>query len=108
MTPIDPVGALPVEAASRVFPDDLVQPDPAITGKDPTGGFSQLVTQGLVQVNEGLLASQAGIQRVAMGDAQNVHQVMIQLEENRLNFQLLMQVRGRLLEAYQDVMKMQI
>jgi flagellar hook-basal body complex protein FliE len=32
----------------------------------------------------------------------------MRLEESRLSFQLLMQVRNRLLEAYQDVMKMQI
>jgi flagellar hook-basal body complex protein FliE len=48
------------------------------------------------------------LQQLATGDAQNLHQVMIRLEESRLSFQLLMQVRGRLLDAYQDVMKMQV
>lgn len=108
MTAIQPVGALPVEAASPLFPTDFAQPEQPAIATGPTGGFSHLVTQGLAQVNEGLLAGQAGIQRLATGDTRNVHQVMIQLEESRLDFQLLMQVRGRLLEAYQDVMKMQI
>lgn len=71
-------------------------------------GFSELFTQGLHQVNDQLLTSQTDLQRLAVGDVQNLHQVMIRLEESRLSFQLMMQVRGRLLEAYQDVMKMQL
>jgi flagellar hook-basal body complex protein FliE len=43
-----------------------------------------------------------------VGNVQNLHQVMIRLEESRLAFQLTMQVRNRLLESYQDVMRMQV
>lgn len=72
------------------------------------GSFGALVTQGLQQVNEQLLATQGDLQALAVGDVQNLHQVMIRMEESRIAFQLMMQVRNRLLEAYQDVMKMQI
>jgi flagellar hook-basal body complex protein FliE len=72
------------------------------------GGFGELFTQGLAQVNASLMSSQIDMQRLAAGDVQNLHQVMIRLEESKLSFQLMLQVRNRLLEAYQDVMKMQI
>ncbi|MDA8456956.1 flagellar hook-basal body complex protein FliE [Acidovorax sp. GBBC 3334] len=95
----------------------ISEPQPAAFGPAPASGvaaagggtgFSSLVTQGLQQVNDQLLTSQTDLQRLAVGDVQNLHQVMIRLEESRLSFQLMMQVRGRLLEAYQDVMKMQL
>lgn len=70
--------------------------------------FGQMVSQGINGVNQNLLVSQADMQQLAAGNVQNLHQVMIRLEESHLSFQLLMQVRNRLLEAYQDVMKMQI
>lgn len=72
------------------------------------GGFGQLVSQGIAEVNQQLLVSQGDLQQLATGNAQNLHQVMIRLEESRMSFQLLLQVRNRLLEAYQDVMKMQV
>jgi flagellar hook-basal body complex protein FliE len=72
------------------------------------GEFGRLVTQGIGEVNGQLLASQGDLQRLATGDVQNLHQVMVRLEESRLSFELLLQVRNRLLEAYQDVMKMQV
>jgi flagellar hook-basal body complex protein FliE len=83
--------------------------DPAIARAAPnTIGFSELVSQGLEQVNRQLLTSQTDLQNLAAGNVQNLHQIMIRLEESKLSFQLMMQVRSRLLEAYQDVMKMQL
>lgn len=70
--------------------------------------FAQMVSAGLGEVNKKIVDGEVGLQKLALGDAQNLHQLMINLEESRLSFQVLMQVRGRLLEAYQDVMKMPI
>lgn len=107
MNALPPVGISTALPATAVFPEDLAEPPPSLAPASPTG-FGELVSKGLGQVNDQLLAGEAGLQRLATGDMQNLHQVMIRLEESRLSFQLLMQVRARLLEAYQDVMKMQV
>ena len=70
--------------------------------------FGQLVADGLQQTNQKLIEGQMTLQKLAMGEVQNLHQVMIGLEESRVAFQLMLQVRGRLLESYQEVMRMQI
>jgi flagellar hook-basal body complex protein FliE len=70
--------------------------------------FGELVTQGLGQLNQQMLSSQTDLQNLALGNVQNLHQLMISLEENRLNFQLMLQVRNRLLESYQEIMRMQV
>lgn len=72
------------------------------------GQFGNMVTQGLERVNEQLIGTQVDLQRMALGEAGNVHQVMARMEEARLSFQLMMQVRNKVLEAYQDVMRMQL
>lgn len=74
----------------------------------PAPGFGDMLANGLESLNRQLVSSQADLQSLAAGDAQNLHQVMIRLEETRLAFQLAVQVRNRLLEAYQDVMRMQV
>ena len=71
-------------------------------------GFGDLLARGLDQVNRELVSSQADVQALALGDAQNLHHVMIRLEEAKLAFQLAVQVRSRLLEAYQEIMRMQV
>ena len=108
MTPLPPIDAMSPQAAGRIFPDDLVAPAASRQTAPTANAFGDMVTQGLSQVNGKLIAGEVGLQHLAAGDMQNLHQVMIQLEESRLSFQLMMQVRARLLEAYQDVMKMQV
>jgi flagellar hook-basal body complex protein FliE len=107
MSPLPPIGSMAVVPTKTLFPTDEVgSAQPAST--NASGTFGNMVSEGLAHINEQLQSSQADLQKLAMGDAQNIHQVMIRLEESRLSFQLMLQVRGRLLEAYQDVMKMQI
>lgn len=77
-------------------------------GADALSGFGNWFGQQLSQVNDQLQRADAGLRQLALGDASNLHQVMINLEEARLSFQLLMQVRNRALEAYQEVMRMQV
>lgn len=74
----------------------------------PQDGFTQMVSRGLDEVNTQLMASQVDLQQLAAGDVQNLHQVMIRMEETRMSFQLLLQVRNRALEAYQDLMRMPV
>jgi flagellar hook-basal body complex protein FliE len=41
------------------------------------------------------------------GDQQDIHQVMIAVEKADVAFQLMMQVRNKIVNAYQDVSKLQ-
>lgn len=99
-----------VEAIGAMGAHDEVPGLPAVPRAPVSSDvpFSQLVAGGLRAVNEQLLAGQSDLQKLALGDVQNLHEVMVKLEESRISFQLLMQVRNRALEAYQDVMRMQI
>ncbi|HET8748743.1 MAG TPA: flagellar hook-basal body complex protein FliE [Ramlibacter sp.] len=71
-------------------------------------GFGAQVAQGLQALNQQLLASQVDLQRLAAGETANLHEVMVRLEESRIALQFALQVRNRALEAYQDVMRMQV
>ncbi len=74
----------------------------------PTGDFGAWLTQSLGRINQDLVRADEGLQQLASGETQNLHQVMIALEEARIGVQLLVQVRNRLLDAYQDVLRMQL
>ncbi len=70
--------------------------------------FGVWLTQALGKVNSSLAQADAGLQRLAAGEAENLHQVMIAAEEARLGLQLLVQVRNRLLEGYQEILRMSV
>lgn len=103
---VESIGFLPAVAAAAVQPDAAVSA--AASPQQASAGFGDWFVRGMQDVNSQLTGSQAELQGLALGEAQNLHQVMIRLEETKLAFQLLVQVRNRLLEAYQEVMRMQV
>ena len=74
----------------------------------PGGAFASWFGQQLSDVNSQLVTADQGIQQLAAGDASNLHQVMINLEQAKLSLQLVMQVRNHLLDGYRELMQMQM
>ena len=93
---IDPVGA--AQSAAQAAPLQTA----------PAAGFGDWFAAELGSVNATVASAEHGVQQLAVGEATNLHEVMIHLEEAKLSLQLLAQVRNRLLDAYQEVMRMQV
>jgi flagellar hook-basal body complex protein FliE len=70
--------------------------------------FSEVLSNALKQVNELQGSSNQEINRILAGDMKDVHSAMIAIQKAGLSFQMLMQVRNKLVEAYQEVMRMQV
>ena len=100
---IPPLGAAtPAPLALSLAP--IAPPPP--TG--PAGGFGGLLMAGLNGINAKLDTADALVRRFAVDDSIPVHQVTMALEEARLSVELAMQVRGRLVEGYRELMNMQL
>lgn len=48
------------------------------------------------------------MQQLSQGENVDLHTVMIGLEENNVNFNVAMGIRDRLVEAYREIMRMQV
>jgi flagellar hook-basal body complex protein FliE len=99
----DPISFLPAQRPVELQPAAL----PGASGAAPAD-FASWLTQSLDGVNQQLVQADRGLQSLATGEAQNLHQVMISLEQARVGIQLVAQVRNRLLDAYQEILRMQV
>lgn len=71
------------------------------------GLFDRLVSS-LGEIDAGAERSSRAATELALGQADNLHQVLIGGEQTRLQFELAMSMRNRVLEAYQEIMRMQV
>lgn len=78
------------------------------TGASGNAGFSGLLSDGLQKVSDDALNAEKLSQDFALSDAVPVHQVTYALEQARLSLSLMVQVRNRLLDGYQQLMNMQL
>ena len=70
--------------------------------------FSDTLRGVLGQVNQLQIESTQATNDMLTGDLQNLHQVMIKAQEAQLSLQLTVQVVNKVLQAYQEVSRMQI
>lgn len=71
--------------------------------------FAQVLKSSIDQVNNAQKQATQMAENLAAGDSeQNLHEVMVALQTASISFQEMVQVRNRLVSAYQDVMNMQV
>jgi flagellar hook-basal body complex protein FliE len=71
-------------------------------------GFAQLVERELGRLDASASAAEGAMRDLAAGKPVELHEVMISLEKARLSVQTFVQVRNKLVESYQDLMRMQM
>jgi flagellar hook-basal body complex protein FliE len=62
----------------------------------------------LTSLNQSQLNSDELVEKMARGENVDLHTVMIGLEENNVNFNVALGIRDKLVEAYREVMRMQV
>lgn len=70
--------------------------------------FAAVLSNALQDTNEAYKSADEKAVAMVAGEKVDLHQVMIGLESANLSFGLAVQVRNKLLEAYQEVIRMQI
>ncbi len=70
--------------------------------------FIASLKESLQEVNELQKDADQAIEALAAGDSKNVHEAMLAVSKADLAFKMTMQVRNKIVEAYQEVMRMQI
>ncbi len=71
------------------------------------GGFGDTLKNAINQVNDLSSNSDQKVTELVQGDRQDVHNVMIAVEKADIAFELMMQVRNKIVSAYQEVSKLQ-
>lgn len=83
----------------------------AVGGASASAGnisFADTLKNAIDKVNDLQVASDKAIQNLATGRTDNVADVMIASERADIALKLMVQVRNKIIDAYQEVMKMQV
>ena len=70
--------------------------------------FMEFLEQGVDKVNSVQKTADQVTADVASGKSENIHEAMIALSHAELSFNFMVQVRNKALEAYQEIMRMQV
>jgi flagellar hook-basal body complex protein FliE len=104
-------GAAKTKAIPQVEIDKLSSGFSARDVKAPGsagGAFDNVLSDLVTQVNQKQIASKDMVNGLLTGQNVSLHQAVIAMEEASVSFQLMAEVRNKLLESYQELMRMQM
>jgi flagellar hook-basal body complex protein FliE len=70
------------------------------------GGFGQTLREAVTQIDQAQGEAQSKIGEVMQGSGGDLHTAMIAVEKADLSFQLMLQVRNKIVAAYQEISRM--
>jgi flagellar hook-basal body complex protein FliE len=94
---INPVGPAPNPASIR-----------AAGEAKQAGGFQSAFENAIAQVDGLRQVAGQGVERFLAGETQELHSTVLATQKAELAFELFLQVRNKVVQAYQEVMRMQM
>lgn len=78
------------------------------TGKTGGPGFLDSLKSAIGNVNDAQKEAGRAVDALMTGETQDIHRTMVALQQADVSFQLMMQVRNKLVTAYEEIQRMQI
>lgn len=102
--PVNPISGirppLPVETRGILSPELVASSAPH------AASFGEVMSQSIAKVNGLHKDAQAAALRFLQGEPVEVHQVALEQQRAAMAFDLLLEVRNKVVSAYQEVMRM--
>jgi flagellar hook-basal body complex protein FliE len=90
--PIQPLGSPPA--------------DPSKTTKPEEGAFGKVIGQAIKDVDQQMGDADKAVKALTTGTNTDIHGTMIALEKASISFQLISQVRNKIIDAYKEIQRM--
>ena len=97
---------LTISNLQTILPDMDANKKPATD--DSSSPFSEFVKRSLADVNRQVLDADQAANDLATGKNQDIHNTMISMQKAEISFELVMQIRNKLMSAYDEIRRMSI
>jgi flagellar hook-basal body complex protein FliE len=102
------VGSLDNSISALLGPDDNTVSEAKSAVNDNQPGFIDYLKGALGEVDKLQKTAQVNADKLALGDQSYLHSTMIAYEKANLALQLTIEVRNRVVEAYQEISRIQM
>ncbi len=99
---------MPVSGVTAASSITSVAPTSATPAPTAADGFTYKIAGAMQSVSDSISQADAAVQDVAAGGDTPIHEMMVAQTKAQLNTELLVQMRNKAVEAYQEIMRMQV
>ena len=93
---------------SHIKGPEAPQAPSAAPASEEGGSFQQMLKEGIDKINQTQSEADHGVKELLAGRNKNIHETMLLLEKADMTYKMAMQVRNKIIDAYREIMKMQV
>lgn len=82
--------------------------DLKLPNAEKSTSFSEMLASSMMDVNSLQKDADKAVQKLASGESKNLHETMLAVEKAEIAFKTMNQVRTKVIDAYKEVMRMQV
>lgn len=105
MTAIPPIGMNSIQSVPSL---GSATSSNAAAGSKPSDQFSNLIEKTIGNANQQMQAANQSVQDLADGKSDDMQGVVVSMAKADLSFRFILEIRNKLMEAYQEIMRMQV
>jgi flagellar hook-basal body complex protein FliE len=94
--------------ASRRLDEAAMRLDPGSAQADSKPGFRSALTDGIHEIDSQVRLGDELVEKVVSGEITEFHEIAAQIKQADLSFKFAMSVRNKLVDAYREVMRMNV
>lgn len=102
------IGQSKIEDVSTSKISDVASTQSTSDSSSADSSFAQMLKEGMQHVNETQSDADHAVKELLAGRSKNIHETMLLMEKADMTFKMAMQVRNKIIDAYREVMKMQV
>lgn len=81
---------------------------PGVGGADASNSFLGMLKDSMEKVNTNQVQADHAVKELVAGRSKNIHETMLAIEKADTSLKMMMQVRNKILDAYREIMRMQV
>ena len=76
------------------------------TGKNQS--FTEILGNSIAKINSMQKEADVAVQKLVTGESKNIHETLLAVEQAEIAFKTMNQIRSKVIDAYKEIMRMQI
>jgi flagellar hook-basal body complex protein FliE len=97
-----------INPAAHVGATTVAHVNPGPKAVAPDNSFTDTLKSSIRDVNRLQVETDTAIRELVAGNENNVHEVMVAMEKASISLELMVQVRNKIIAAYDEIKRMQI
>jgi len=76
--------------------------------KSEKSSFNEILKESITNLDSNITSTQESLENIISGKSDDIHSYIVESEKTAVNLQMTLQVRNKIVDAYNEIMRMQV